>query len=78
MNSVKINIISAMNICKMEKISEGGMYHALFSQGLDADDATMVVKELLEEGRILRSGCAFILQPNGKKNTTREQSVCNS
>lgn len=78
MSNAKMNVITAMKICGMDKISEGGMYYALFSQGLSADDATMVVKELLSEERIYRSGCAFILQLNGKKNIAREQSVCNS
>lgn len=82
MNNAKANVIIAMKMCGMEAISEGGMYHALFSQGLDADDATMVVKELLQEGRITRSGCAFILsryvRPHGEESSSREQSVCNS
>jgi hypothetical protein len=82
MNNAKINVITAMKICGLDAISEGGMYHALFSQGLDSDDATMVVKELLEEGRIQRSGCAFLLrryvQPHGEESSTRERSVCNS
>jgi (2Fe-2S) ferredoxin len=82
MNNAKANVIIAMKMCGMEAISEGGMYHALFSQGLDADDATHVVKELLEEGKILRSGCAFILnryvQPHGEEGATSERTVCNS
>lgn len=82
MNNAKVNVITAMRICGLEAISEGGMYHALFSQGLDSDDATMVVKELLEEGRIKRSGCAFLLQryvpTHGEESSPRERSVCNS
>jgi len=82
MNNAKANVITAMKICGMEAISEGGMYHALFSQGLDSDDATHVVRELLQEGKISRSGCAFILnryvRPHGEESSSRERSVCNS
>lgn len=82
MNNAKTNVIIAMNICGMSAISEGGMYHALFSQGLDSDEATLVVKELLDEGRIVRSGCAFLLRryvrTHGEEGAAREQSVCNS
>lgn len=82
MNNAKVNVITAMRICGLEAISEGGMYHALFSQGLDSDEATMVVKELLEEGRIQRSGCAFLLRryvrDHGEESSPRERSVCNS
>jgi len=82
MNNAKANVITAMKICGMEAISEGGMYHALFSQGLAADEATMVVKELLDEGWISRSGCAFILKHyvrnHGEESSSRERSVCNS
>jgi len=82
MNNAKANVITAMKICGMDAITEGGMYHALFSQGLDSDDATMVVKELLEEGRLVRSGCAFLLrryvQPHGEESSLGRRSVCNS
>lgn len=82
MNNAKVNVIIAMKMCGMEAISEGGMYHALFSQGLDSDEATLVVKELLAEGRIARSGCAFILnryvRHHGEESSSRERSVCNS
>jgi|LakMenEpi13Sep09_1017268.scaffolds.fasta_scaffold00362_3 hypothetical protein len=82
MNNAKANVIIAMKMCGMEAISEGGMYHALFSQGLGTDEATMVVKELLEEGRVTRSGCAFILnryvRPHGEENPARAWAVCNS
>ena len=82
MNNAKVNVITAMRICGLEAISEGSMYHALFSQGLDSDDATMVVKELLEEGKIQRSGCAFLLRryvrDHGEESSPRERSVCNS
>jgi hypothetical protein len=82
MNNAKANVITAMKICGMEAISEGGMYHALFSQGLDAEEATMIVKELLEEGRISRSGCAFLLRryvrDHGEESSSLERSVCNS
>lgn len=82
MSNAKTNVIIAMKMCGMNAISEGGMYHALFSQGLDADAATHVVKELLTEGRISRSGCAFILnryvRPHGEESSSRERSVCNS
>jgi hypothetical protein len=82
MNNTKVNVITAMRICGMDAISEGGMYHALFSQGLDSDEATLVVKELLEEGMIQRSGCAFLLRryvaKHGEESSARERSVCNS
>ena len=82
MNNAKVNVITAMRICGLEAISEGSMYHALFSQGLDSDDATMVVKELLQEGKIQRSGCAFLLRryvrDHGEESSPRERSVCNS
>lgn len=82
MNNAKVNVITAMKICGIEAISEGGMYHALFSQGLDSDEATSVVKQLLEEGRLIRSGCAFLLrryvEKHGEESSPRERSVCNS
>ena len=82
MNNAKANVIIAMKMCGMEAISEGGMYHALFSQGLNADDATHVVKELLESGLMRRSGCAFILnryvRDHGQESATSERTVCNS
>lgn len=82
MNNAKVNVIIAMKVCGMKAISEGGMYHALFIQGLNADDATMAVKELLEEGIIERSSCAFVLRryvrDHGEESSPGERSVCNS
>lgn len=82
MNNAKVNVITAMRICGLEAISEGSMYHALFSQGLDSEDATRVVKELLDEGQLSRSGCAFIFRRyvdrHGEESSPRERSVCNS
>jgi hypothetical protein len=76
--SVKKNIVTAMKVCGIEAISEGSMYKALFSRGLSCDDATQVVKELLEDGTLRRSGCGFLLTADGKKNTFRQGSVCDS
>lgn len=82
MNNVKQNIIIAMKICGMDAISEGGMYYALLSRGLTPDEATVVVKELLDEGKIIRSGCAFVLRrydrTHGEEGSFGERSVCNS
>lgn len=82
MKNVKVNVITALKLCGMDAISEGGMYRALFAQGLDSDDATAVVQELLSEGRIKRSGCAFLLQryvpTYGEEGSARERTICNS
>lgn len=82
MSNAKINVIIAMKVCGMKAISEGAMYHALFIQGLNAEDATTAVKELLDEGIIERSGCAFLLRryvrDHGEESSSRERSVCNS
>lgn len=81
-NDIKVNVITALKLCGMEAISEGGMYYALFSQGLDCDDATLAVSELLSEGHIKRSGCAFLLcryvSDHGKEDPRGARAVCNS
>jgi hypothetical protein len=82
LTNVKQNIIIAMKICGIRAMSEGAMYGALFKYGLDCDQATQTVSEMLKEGLMVRSGCAFTLPryvgAHGEKGTFGERSVCNS
>lgn len=55
-------IITAMRISGVTSLSEGNIYEWLLKgYGLHADDATMVVKEMLDSGKVIRNGCALFL-----------------
>lgn len=75
--SVMKNIIIAMRISGVHQITEGGVYWALFSQGVDADTATGAVKHAIDEKVLRRNGHVLILN-HGEKDTSRARAVCNS
>ncbi len=71
------NIIIAMKISGVHQLTEGGLYWALFRQGVDADTATGAVKQAIDHGGLRRDGHVLILN-NGKENSSRTRAVCNS
>lgn len=75
--SVMKNIIIAMKISGVHQLTEGGVYWALFRQGVDADTATGAVKHAIDQNVLRRDGHVLILN-NGEKDSSRPRSVCNS
>lgn len=56
------NIITAMKISGVTSLSEGSVYDCLLNgYGLNPNDATLVVKEMLDSGKVKRNGCALFL-----------------
>lgn len=77
MNKIIENIATAMRMCDIEQISEGGLYWALFQQGVGADEATLVVKQALDSGVLIRQGVVLSVA-HGKRDSRRTWAVCNS
>jgi len=75
--SVMKNIVIAMRISGVHQLTEGGIYWALFNQGVDADTATGAVKHAIDEKVLRRDGHVLILN-NGEEDTSRARAVCNS
>lgn len=61
MNNIHERVVAALLACEMTAISEGDLYYSLFKVGISAHDATSAVKQMLEEGALKRSGCAFVV-----------------
>ena len=82
MNNIQSNVIAAMMSCGMKAISEGALYYALFKLGTSPDEATMVVREMLDNGTLRRSGCALLLcgyvPQHGDEGADRTRSLCDS
>jgi hypothetical protein len=76
MKSIKEKIITAMNVCNINRIGEGALYHSLFKIGIHYDDATMAIQELLKSGVLYRSGGTFTLNTHGEEDSNRERSFC--
>jgi len=75
--SVMKNIIIAMRISGVHQITEGGVYWALFGQGVDADTATGAVKHAIDQKVLRRNGHVLILN-HGEESTAEKWAVCNS
>lgn len=74
------NIVTAMRLSSTRVLPEGYLYELLFKKGMNAEEATKFVRDLLHTGKVERIGCAFVLTPYayGKKNPTIQRAVCNS
>ena len=78
-NRIIENIIIAMKLCNVTKMSEGALYAALFGQGLDTDQATSVVRRAILGGIIKRSGHVVeIGEQHSEEDPIGARSVCNS
>lgn len=56
------NIITAMKMSGLTGLSEGRLYEILIRHfDLSGDDATSVVKDMLDTGKVERNGCAILL-----------------
>ena len=56
------NIITAMKMSGLTGLSEGRLYEILIKNfGLSGEDATSVVKDMLDTGKVKRNGCAILL-----------------
>lgn len=75
--SVMRNIVVAMRISGVHQLTEGGLYWALFGQGIDADTATGAVKHAVDQKILRRNGHVLILN-DGKEDPIRSRAVCNS
>ena len=77
--SVMKNIVIAMKLCNVTKMSEGALYAALFNNGLDTDQATSVVRRAILNGIIKRSGHVVeIGEQHSEKDPAGTWAVCNS
>lgn len=75
--SVIKKIVIAMRISGVHRLTEGGVYWALFSQGVDADTATGAVKYAIDRKVLRRDGHVLILT-DGEKDSSGSRAVCNS
>lgn len=75
--SIIKNVVIAMQISGIHQLTEGGMYWALFKQGMDTDAATGAVKYAIDANILKRTGHVLALS-HGKEDSDRAQSVCNS
>ena len=75
--SIIQNIVTAMKISGVRELTEGGLYWALFNQGMDTDTATGAVKHAIDRKVLRRDGHVLILN-DGKENTLGTRAVCNS
>lgn len=71
------NIVIAMKMSGVHQLTEGGLYWALFKQDVDADTATAIVKEAVDQKILLRNGHVLILN-DGQEDTARTRAICNS
>ncbi|MFN4894193.1 MAG: hypothetical protein ACK5HO_00230 [Pseudomonadota bacterium] len=82
MNNIQSKVVAAMTACGMAAIGEGALYYALFKLGISPDDATMAVREMLDNGTLRRSGCALLLcgyvPQHADEGAYRTGSFCNS
>lgn len=75
--SIVKKIVIAMQISGIHQLTEGGMYWALFKQGMDTDAATSAVKHAIDQKILERNGHVLTLN-HGEKNSFRQRAVCNS
>lgn len=72
------NIIIAMRMSATRVLPEGYLYELLFKEGMNPEQATGFIRDLLRTGKIERIGCAFVLTQHGKESSSDERAVCNS
>lgn len=72
------NIIIAMRLSATKVLAEGYVYDLLFKAGMNPEEASLFIRDLLKTGKVERNGCAFVLKDNGEESSTEQRAVCNS